>query len=164
LKQTDRKALLVFDQSVRLSLSAIENYAQQGLMTTAETPAQLAEALRLPVATFVETMEKYSLYQAAGVDKDFQRKAEEMPRPLTEAPYYAIVVEPVIHHTMGGIKINSKAEVVDRSGKVIPGLYAAGEVTGGVHGGNRLGGNAVTDIIVFGKIVGASAVHSLGIR
>lgn len=164
LKQTDRKAFLVFDQSVRLSLSAIENYAQQGLMTTAETPAQLAEALRLPVATFVETMEKYSIYQAAGVDKDFQRKAEEMPRPLTEAPYYAIVVEPVIHHTMGGIKINSKAEVVDRSGKVIPRLYAAGEVTGGVHGGNRLGGNAVTDIIVFGKIAGASAVHSLGIR
>ena len=101
---------------------------------------------------------------ASGVDKDFQRKAEEMPRPLTEAPYYAIEVEPVIHHTMGGIKINSKAEVVDRSGKVIPGLYAVGEVTGGVHGGNRLGGNAVTDIIVFGKIAGASAVHSLGIR
>ena len=164
LQQTSKKAFLVFDQSVRESLAAIENYAQQGLLTSAKTPAELAEALQLPVFAFVETMEKYSLYQATGDDKDFQRKAEEMPRPLTEAPYYAIEVEPVIHHTMGGIKINSRAEVVNQNGKAIPGLYAAGEVTGGVHGGNRLGGNAVADIIVFGQIAGTSAAESLGLK
>ena len=164
LEQTDKKAFLVFDQSVRESLSAIENYAQQGLLISAETPAELAEALQLPVSAFVETMEKYSLYQSTGEDKDFQRKAEEMPRPLTEAPYYAINVEPVIHHTMGGIKINAQAEVVNLNGKTIPGLYAAGEVTGGVHGGNRLGGNAVADIIVFGQIAGTSAAQSLGLK
>lgn len=164
LGQTDKKAFLVFDQSVRESLSAIENYAQQGLLTSAETPAELAEALQLPVSAFVETMEKYSHYQTTGEDKDFQRKAEEMPRPLTDAPYYAINVEPVIHHTMGGIKINAQAEVVNQNGKAIPGLYAAGEVTGGVHGGNRLGGNAVADIIVFGQIAGTSAAQSLGLK
>lgn len=164
LQQTCMKAFLVFDQSVRESLAAIENYAQQGLLTSAKTPAELAEALQLPVFAFVETMEKYSLYQTTGEDKDFQRKAEEMPRPLTEAPYYAIEVEPVIHHTMGGIKINARAEVVNQNGKIIPGLYAAGEVTGGVHGGNRLGGNAVADIIVFGQIAGTSAAESLGLK
>ena len=164
LQQTSKKAFLVFDQSVRESLAAIENYAQQGLLTSAKTPAELAEALQLPVFAFVETMEKYSLYQTTGEDKDFQRKAEEMPCPLTEAPYYAIEVEPVIHHTMGGIKINARAEVVNQNGKIIPGLYAAGEVTGGVHGGNRLGGNAVADIIVFGQIAGTSAAESLGLK
>ena len=164
LGQTDKKAFLVFDQSVRESLATIENYAQQGLLTSAETPAELAEALQLPVSAFVETMEKYSRYQSTGEDKDFQRKAEDMPRPLTEAPYYAINVEPVIHHTMGGIKINAQAEVVNQAGKSIPGLYAAGEVTGGVHGGNRLGGNAVADIIVFGQIAGTSAAQSLGLK
>ena len=164
LQQTGKKAFLVFDQSVRESLAAIENYAQQGLLTSADTPAELAETLQLPVFAFVETMEKYSLYQTTGEDKDFQRKAEEMPRPLTEAPYYAIEVEPVIHHTMGGIKINARAEVVNQNGKAIPGLYAAGEVTGGVHGGNRLGGNAVADIIVFGQIAGTFAAESLGLK
>ena len=164
LEQTDKKAFLIFDQSVRESLATIENYAQQGLLTSAETPAKLAEELQLPVSAFVETMEKYSRYQSTGEDKDFQRKAEEMPRPLTEAPYYAINVEPVIHHTMGGIKINAQAEVVNQAGMAIPGLYAAGEVTGGVHGGNRLGGNAVADIIVFGQIAGTSAAQSLGLK
>ena len=164
LQQTGKKAFLVFDQSVRESLSAIENYAQQGLMTTADTPAELAEALGIPVSAFVGTLEKYSLYQTTGEDKDFQRKPEEMPLPLTEAPYYAIEVEPVIHHTMGGIRINPQAEVVNQAGKAIPGLYAAGEVTGGVHGGNRLGGNAVADIIVFGQIAGTSAAQSLGMK
>ena len=84
--------------------------------------------------------------------------------PLNEAPYYAIEVEPVIHHTMGGIKINTKAEVITRAGNAIPGLYAAGEVTGGVHGGNRLGGNAVADIVVFGKLAGTSAARSIGLE
>ena len=104
-------------------------------------------------------MDKYQEYQATGEDLEFGRNGNEMPRPLTQAPFYAIEVEPVLHHTMGGIKINSNAEVVNKSGNPVPGLYAAGEVTGGVHGGNRLGGNAVADIIVFGQIAGTSAVN-----
>ena len=164
LKQTDKSVFIVFDQSVRKSLSTIENYAHQGLLTTADTPAELAKALKLPVDAFVNTMETYQVYQATGEDLDFHREAEEMLFPLNEAPYYAIEVEPVIHHTMGGIKINTKAEVITRAGNAIPGLYAAGEVTGGVHGGNRLGGNAVADIVVFGQIAGTSAARSIGLE
>ena len=67
------------------------------------------------------------------------------------------MIAPGIHHTMGGVKIDTSAEVLDKDGNVIPGLFAAGEVTGGVHGGNRLGGNAVADIVVFGRIAGANA-------
>ncbi len=62
-----------------------------------------------------------------------------------------------VHHTMGGVEINTKAQAIDRHGKVIPGLYAAGEVTGGIHGSNRVGGNAIADIMVFGRIAGANA-------
>ncbi|MBR5297208.1 MAG: flavocytochrome c [Parabacteroides sp.] len=164
LEQTDKSVFIVFDQSVRKSLSTIENYAQQGLLTTANTPAELAKALKLPVDAFVNTIETYQVYQATGEDLDFHREAEEMLFPLNEAPYYAIEVEPVIHHTMGGIKINTKAEVITRAGNAIPGLYAAGEVTGGVHGGNRLGGNAVADIVVFGKLAGTSAARSIGLE
>ena len=58
---------------------------------------------------------------------------------------------------MGGLKINTKAQVLNKEGKAIPGLFAAGEVTGGVHGGNRLGGNAQADIVTFGRIAGQSA-------
>ena len=157
LAQTGKKAFLIFDHSVRESLSSIENYAHQGLLTSADSICELAEAINLPVSVFEETLATYNGYQSDGNDKDFGRSALEMPRALAQAPYYAIEVEPLLHHTMGGIKINSDAEVVDVNGNAIPGLFAAGEVTGGVHGGNRLGGNAVADIIVFGQIAGTSA-------
>lgn len=64
-----------------------------------------------------------------------------------------------MHHTMGGIRINTQAQVLDESGEVIPGLYAAGEVTGGIHGNNRLGGNAYSDIMTFGRIAGLNAAE-----
>ena len=76
---------------------------------------------------------------------------------MDKAPYYAALISPGIHHTMGGVTINPKAEVQNKTGASIPGLYAAGEVTGGVHGGNRIGGNAVADIITFGRIAGTNA-------
>ena len=66
-------------------------------------------------------------------------------------------MQPGVHHTMGGIKINDNAEVINTDGDVIPGLFAAGEVTGGVHGNNRLGGNAVADFTIFGRIAGQAA-------
>lgn len=164
LTQTGQSAFLVFDQSVRESLAAIENYAQQGLLTSAESTSELAQVINIPVSAFEETMNKYMTYQTTGEDVEFGRNANEMPYPLNQAPYYAIEVEPVLHHTMGGIKINSKAEVVNRNGVPVPGLYAAGEVTGGVHGANRLGGNAVTDIVVFGQIAGVSAVDYIRLQ
>lgn len=159
LNQTGKTAYLVFDMGVRKSLKAIEGYVKQGLLTEGETPEALAQKLGIPAESFASTIANYNQIQASGNDAEFGRKASEMPRPLTEGPYYAVEVGPAIHHTMGGIKITPNAEVLDTNGNVIPGLYAAGEVTGGVHGGNRLGGNAVADICVYGKIAADSALE-----
>ena len=163
LEQTGGTAYLMFDTSIRKSLKAIETYASQGLLTEGATVAELAQKLGIPEATLEKTVTDYNSYVANGNDPDFGRKASEMPRALVEGPYYVVEVGPAIHHTMGGLKINTKAEVIDTNGNVIPALYAAGEVTGGIHGANRLGGNAVADITVFGKIAGEQAAkYALG--
>ena len=85
-----------------------------------------------------------------------------MDADLSTAPFYAIQIAPGIHHTMGGVKIDTATRVIDTEGKPIPGLFAAGETTGGVHGGNRIGGNAVCDFVVFGRIAGANAAEYAG--
>lgn len=163
LAQTGKTAYLLFDQSVRESLKAIEGYAKKGLLTEGATPAELAGKLGMDAAALEATVAAYNGYQKSGSgDPDFGRKASEMPRALEKGPYYAVEVGPAIHHTMGGIKINTKAQVISKSGTAVPGLFAAGEVTGGVHGGNRLGGNAVADICVYGKIAGDSALAYIG--
>ena len=74
-------------------------------------------------------------------------------------PLYAAWVTPAVHHCMGGVRINKETEVIGMNGKPIPGFYAAGEVTGGVHGGNRIGGNALADIVTFGRIAGKNAAN-----
>jgi fumarate reductase flavoprotein subunit len=102
-------------------------------------------------------MEKWNACVAGKEDADFGRLS--FTNPLDQAPYYAIKVQPGVHHTMGGIRIDDQAQVLKADGSVIPGLYAAGEVTGGVHGNNRLGGNAVADFVIFGRIAGASAAE-----
>ncbi|MCR5289465.1 MAG: flavocytochrome c [Treponema sp.] len=162
LKQTGKTAYLVFDQSVRESLKAIEGYVKQGLLTQADTPAALAKALGIPEDALEKTVSDYNGYQIAGKDPEFGRNNKQMPRGLVKAPYYAVEIGPAVHHTMGGIKINTKAEVQNTSGSSIPGLFAAGEVTGGVHGANRLGGNAVADICIYGKIAADSALEYIG--
>lgn len=159
LAQTGKTAYLVFDTSVRKSLKAIEGYIKKGLLTEGQTPDELGEKLGMPTGSLAATISNYNTYVINGSDPEFGRKASEMPRALSEGPYFAVEVGPAIHHTMGGIKINTQAEVLNSKNQVIPGLYAAGEVTGGVHGGNRLGGNAVADICVFGKIAADSAVE-----
>ena len=159
LAQTGKTAYLLFDQGVRESLKAIEGYVKQGLLTQDDTLAGLAAKLNMSAENLEANVKAYNDYQASGNgDKDFGRKASEMPRAIATGPYYAVEVGPAVHHTMGGIKINTNAEVLNTSDAVIPGLYAAGEVTGGVHGGNRLGGNAVADICIYGKIAADSAL------
>lgn len=157
LKQKGKTAFLVFDQGVRDSLKAIEDYAKQGLLTTGKDLKELASKLKIDADEFEKSIKKYNEAVEKGIDEDFGRKSSEMPRKIEIGPFYAVEVGPAVHHTMGGIKINADTEVLDKDGNVIPGLYAAGEVTGGVHGANRLGGNAVADITVFGKIAGDKA-------
>ena len=93
-----------------------------------------------------------------GNDKDFHHRGGLMD--MSQGKYYVIKAVPSTHHTMGGIRINEKAQALTKEGKVIPGLWAAGEVTGVTHGTNRLGGNAYTDIIVFGRIAGKAAAEA----
>jgi fumarate reductase flavoprotein subunit len=155
LEQTDGECYLVFDQAVRDSLKAIESYVKAGIVTEADTPEELGEALGIDGAALAETLSTYAGYQAAGKDEEFGRESMELP--LDQPKYYAALCAPAIHHTMGGVKINTNTEVLKEDGSAIAGLFAAGEVTGGVHGANRLGGNAVTDIVVFGRIAGSAA-------
>lgn len=155
LEQPNEESWLVFDTAVRESLSAIEKYINEGIIVEANTIEELAEKTGINKESLVATMNKYSTMQAAGEDSDFGRKSMEVP--LTKAPYFAGLAKPAIHHTMGGVKINTQTQVLKEDGSVIPGLFAAGEVVGGVHGANRLGGNAVADIVVFGRISGDNA-------
>ena len=155
LEQTDGQGWLIFDQAVRNSLKAIEGYISAGIVTEAATIEELATAIGADPATLKATMDKVAETVNTGAADEFGREGMELP--LTEANFYACLVAPAIHHTMGGLKINTEAQVLKEDGTAIAGLFAAGEVTGGVHGANRLGGNAVTDIVVFGKTAGASA-------
>lgn len=156
-----KSAYLIFDQGVRESLKAIESYAAKGLLKEGATLSELAEKTGLPISEFEKTLRDYNASVESGADSDFGRPKESM-RLLATAPFYAVECEPAVHHTMGGLKINASAEVLNDEGKAIPALFAAGEVTGGVHGGNRLGGNAVADICVFGKIAADSALSYIG--
>ena len=155
LEQTDGQAWLIFDEAVRKSLKAIEGYISAGIVFQSETIEGLAAEIGADPATLSATMAKFADDVKAGNPDEFGREGLELP--LTEANFYACMVAPAIHHTMGGLKINTAAEVLNEEGNAIAGLFAAGEVTGGVHGANRLGGNAVTDIVVFGKAAGTSA-------
>ena len=155
LEQTDGQAWLIFDHAVRTSLKAIEGYISAGIVTEAETIEELATKIGADVDTLTATMKKFADDVTNGNEDEFGRTGLELP--LTEGNFYACLVAPAIHHTMGGLKINTATEVLREDGTAIAGLFAAGEVTGGVHGANRLGGNAVTDIVVFGRTAGSSA-------
>ena len=161
LAQSQEEALLVFDQAVRQSLASIETYANQHLLIEGSTLEELAGLLNIPTDQFVQTVSRYNAWQEAGRDDDFGRSATAMPVALETPPYYAICVEPAIHHTMGGLSVNTETQVLRANGTPIEGLFAAGEVTGGLHGANRLGGNGVADIVVNGRLAGLAASKSL---
>ena len=161
LEQEGGEAFLIFDQAVRESLASIETYANQHLLVEGNTIEGLASRVDIPAAKLSESINRYNAQQKAGVDEDFGRSATEMTRPLETSPFYAVRVTPAIHHTMGGLSVNTETQVLRADGTPIPGLYAAGEVTGGLHGANRLGGNGVADIVVNGRLAGMIASKKL---
>ena len=148
---------LIVDQAMADASSVIQGYIKKGYTKTGATYEELAKELDVDPAAFANTMETWNSYVEAKNDPDFGRTS--FANPLNNGPYYAIKVTAGVHHTMGGVTINSATEVLKEDGTVIPGLFAAGEVTGGVHGANRLGGTAVADFVVFGRIAGESAAN-----
>ena len=161
LSQRGGMAYLLFDQQVRQSLASIETYQNQGVLISAATIAELADKMGINRQTLTSTMSRYTEMQLNGKDDDFGRAASAMTAPLNVPPFYAVGVTPAIHHTMGGIKVDPDMHVLREDGTVLPGLYAAGEVTGGLHGANRLGGNGVGDVVVNGKIAGRNAAKEI---
>ena len=158
IAQPEKSAWLIVDQSMVDKSAVIAGYIKSGYTVTGATYEELAKAMGVDEATFTSTMNTWNQAVEAKSDAEFGRTS--FANPLTTAPYYAIKITPAVHHTMGGIVINPKAEVLNEKGEAISGLYAAGEVTGGVHGANRLGGNAVADFVVFGRISGQSAADN----
>ena len=159
LKQTDKMAYLIVNQEMADENKSLVGYIENDYATKGEDLASLAKEMGLDGATLQETLDKYAGFVKNGKDDEFGRV--HLNVSLEEGPYYAIPVTPGIHHTMGGLKVDPQTHVLNKDGQVITGLYAAGELTGGVHGGNRIGGNAVADIIVFGRIAGQTAADEM---
>lgn len=129
---------------------------KSGVLFEAQTIAELAGKIGVPADVLEKTVAEYNAMVDSKKDP-LGRSEQILIKKIAKPPFYAGPIGMCRHHTMGGARIDEKTRVLDREGKVIPGLYAAGEVAGGIHGSNRVGGNAVADIFTFGRIAGAEA-------
>ena len=135
-----------------------DNLIERGLLVKANTLKEAADFFGINAEELQKTVDNYNTYAANGKDLEFNKRGELTA--FTDGPYYIMKSIPAIHHTMGGVKINTEAQVMDVDGNIIKGLYAAGEVTGDIHGTNRLGSDAIADIVVFGRIAGKNAAEA----
>lgn len=152
----EKSAYLVFDSQVKKRVKAVDFYQKQGLVVEARTLEELAKKLNVKENDLKQTLEKWNQAVENEQDSEFGRKTG-MERELNQAPYYAIHIAPAIHYTMGGLHIDKQTHVLDKSGNVISGLFACGEVCGGLHGNNRIGGNSISETIIFGRQAGMQA-------
>lgn len=152
----EKSAWVIFDNQVRSNNKAADEYIAKGFVVSAPTPHELAVKLNMDQETLQTTLGRYNQFVAQQNDDDFGRTTA-MRHPLNQAPYYAIRIAPGVHHTMGGVTINTDTAVLDTQKQPIAGAWAAGEVVGGIHGANRIGGNAIADIIIFGTLAGRNA-------
>ena len=165
LKQPQKVLLWVADDRCqkRFNANITEQIIKDGLAFRADTIEELAKILKakfsIPEDVFLTTVRNYNESVQKGKDEVFGKKATNL-KTIEKGPFWASPTQAGVHHTMGGLRTKgTTGQVIDRYGKVIPRLYAAGEVTGGVHGTNRLGGNATTDCIVFGRLAGINAAN-----
>ncbi|MGL5470910.1 MAG: flavocytochrome c, partial [Shewanella sp.] len=156
--QKGKDAWLVFDETVLDRLGQLRGMLDLGIIFKGNSADEMAKATNMNAQKFDQAIKRYNDFKVKGKDADFGRKnmADDLQYPI-----YAVKIKPAVHHTMGGLKINTKTEVIDQNGLPIKGLFAAGEVTGGVHGANRLAGNAIADTIVFGRIAGEQVANSI---
>ncbi|MFQ1041811.1 flavocytochrome c [Gilliamella sp. CG16] len=156
IKLPEHYSYILFDQQVRDENKAVEEYVSNDLVVQADSITELANKLSIDANNLSKTIERYNEFVINKQDEDFGRTTG-MRHPINTAPFYAIKIAPGVHHTMGGVTINTETQVLDNDKHVIKGVFAAGEVVGGVHGANRIGGNAVADIIIFGIQAGKKA-------
>ncbi|UJR53091.1 flavocytochrome c [Dickeya zeae] len=152
----EKYAYILFDEQVRAKNKAADEYLSRGFVVSAASPRELADKLAIDADALQVTLTRYNRFVEKRHDDDFGRQTA-LRHPLNQGPFYAIRIAPGVHHTMGGVVINTDTAVLDRKKRVIRGAFAAGEVVGGIHGGNRIGGNAIADIIVFGIQAGRNA-------
>ena len=174
--QTDSTMFMIMDSDTYPNGDELNNFGEHiddlvaaGRAYKADTIEELAAQIGVSAENLAATVAEYNRHCTGG---DLEGQADEFGRTLftdvnginngiNNGPFYAAERVPTVHHTMGGVEINTEAQVLDAEGNTIPGLFAAGEVTGGIHGTNRLGGNALTDTIVFGRIAGENAAAGL---
>lgn len=157
LEQTDGIFYIICDNKIAKNAD-VAGMEAKGNVVVADTLEALAQKLGIPADAFVAEIERYNAFVDAQHDDDFGKTL--FGEKIDEAPFVATPRSPSLHHTMGGVKIDTATHVLSTEGNVIPGLYAAGEITGGLHAGNRLGGNAMTDFLVFGRIAGENAAKA----
>jgi len=158
LKQADGKALLLLgDTAAKMfGLPAIDFYCSRGLFQKSIGAKDTADMLKVSESELEAQLRIYNAAVESGLDADFGRVC--MPTTFNvSGPFYVAQVEPVVHYTMGGVRIDTEGRVLREDGSVVEGLFAAGEVTGGVHGTNRLAGNSLLECCVFGQRAGRSA-------
>ena len=143
----------IFDK-LKVSKSEIEQGMAKNRIVKGDTVEDLAGKIGVPADALKESITRHNTFIKEGKDVDFGKPMTKSMVPLEEGPFYAIAQWPSVHHCCGGIRINTEAQVIDIWGKPIPRLYAAGELTGGVQGSNRLGGNSIPNCIVYGRIAG----------
>jgi flavocytochrome c len=150
---------LVDKKGVENSGYRVDHCLRKGVVKEFESTHDLAKYYNIPVQPFKDTVEQFNRYIEKGMDEEFGKPLYPNAKPINTPPYYSIRLWPKVHYTMGGVLINAKAQVLDLSRKPIRRLYAAGEVTGGVHGACRLGSCSITECLVFGRIAGLSAAR-----
>jgi fumarate reductase flavoprotein subunit len=157
LEQTDGSVFVIYDQQVFDANKDAASYQDRGLSVKAETLAALARDIGMDAPALEATVAAYNAVTKDGIADGLGRT--QGLATFGSGPFYACAVAPGIHHCMGGIRIDEKCQALTKDGKPIPGLFAAGETTGGIHGANRLGGNAVCDIMVNGRTAGEWAAR-----
>ena len=154
LSQPKSMAFIIYDNQTRNALKIIENYEKLGIVRQGKTLEELAGIIKVPSTELQKTITAFNKILAAQKDPLGRIR---FAKAIEQGPFYAIAINPVIHHTMGGIAVNTESQVLFTNNTPVKGLYAAGEVVGGIHGANRLGGNAVSDITTFGRRSGERA-------
>ena len=160
----DKNTWCVFNSEVYGKLTdkaEMDKFVASGRLKTGSTLAELAKNMGVPADALEKAVADHNEIIRNRRDSEFGKPITGAMVPMTKGPFYAVKQWPSVHHCEGGVRINPKAQVLDIHGKVIPGLYAAGEFVGGIHGNNRLGGNAIADCVVFGRIAGDNAAKGI---